>query len=282
MIKDKALTITLNHAPAVNEEPMNARDKTNTLIILTPEGIEFSLQLAGPITRCMAWWIDMVSISVLASLVNTILVFIGLFSGYLAYAIAILSYFVISIGYGIFFEWYWQGQTLGKKFLRLRVMDEQGLRLQFNQIVIRNLLRFVDSLPAFYLVGGMSCLISKRAQRLGDFVANTIVVWNPRLDEPDLDQLLGGKYNSFRKHPHLEARLRQHISPAEARIALQALVRRDEIEPAARVELFENLVSYFKSVVTFPPEATDGISDEQYIRNVVDALFRPKTATKTV
>ena len=125
MLKDKALTITLNPEPALDEEPMNARDKTNSLIILTPEGIEFSLQLAGPITRCMAWWIDMVSISVLASLVNTILVFIGLFSGYLAYAIAILSYFVISIGYGIFFEWYWQGQTLGKKFLRLRVMDEQ-------------------------------------------------------------------------------------------------------------------------------------------------------------
>lgn len=261
---------------------MNSQAKTNSLIIITPEGIEFSLQLAGPITRCMAWWIDTISISVIFSIVNTILAFIGILSGNVAYALAILSYFVISIGYWIFFEWYWQGQTIGKKFLRLRVMDEQGLRLQFNQVVIRNLLRFVDSLPVFYLVGGLSCLISKRAQRLGDFVANTIVVWNPRIDEPDLDQLLGGKYNSFRKYPHLEARLRQHVSPAEARIALQALVRRDEIEPGARVELFESLVSHFKSIVTFPPEATDGISDEQYIRNVVDALFRPKTTTKKV
>jgi len=229
----------------------------------------------------MAWWIDIVSISVLFSIVNTILAFIGILSGNVAYALAILSYFAISIGYGIFFEWYWQGQTLGKKLLRLRVMDNQGLRLQFNQVVIRNLLRFVDSLPAFYLVGGMSCLISKRAQRLGDFAANTIVIWTPRLDEPDLDQLLEGKYNSFRNYPHLEARLRQHVSPAEARIALQALVRRDEIEPRPRVELFESLVSHFKAIVTFPPDAIEGISDEQYMRNIVDALFRPKTAVNS-
>ena len=102
------------------------------------------------------------------------------------------------------------------------------------------------------------------------------MVWNPRLDEPDLDQLLEGKYNSFRQYPHLEARLRQHVSPTEAQIALQALLRRDEFEPRSRVELFHGIVNHFKSVLSFPAEATDGISDEQYLRNVVDALFRTK------
>jgi hypothetical protein len=156
------------------------------------------------------------------------------------------------------------------------------LQLQFSQVVIRNLLRFVDSLPGLYLVGGLACLINRRAQRLGDFAANTIVVWIPQIDEPDLDQLLEGKYNSFRKYPHLEARLRQHVSPAEARIALQALLRRDEIDPGARVELFASLSSHFKSFVNFPPEATDGISDEQYIRNIVDALYCARTSSKSV
>ncbi|MGD8445080.1 MAG: RDD family protein, partial [Desulfobacterales bacterium] len=89
--------------------------------------------------------------------------------------------------------------------------------------------------------------------------------------------LLEGKYNSFRKYPHLEARLRHQVSPAEAQIALQALVRRDEFEPQDRVQLFESIVNYFKSIVTFPQEATDSISDEQYIRNLVDALYRPKS-----
>jgi hypothetical protein len=152
-------------------------------------------------------------------------------------------------------------------------MDVQGLRLRFSQVVIRNLLRFVDSLPAFYMVGGIACLISQRAQRLGDFAANTIVVWNPRISEPDLDQLLEGKYNSFHDYPHLEARLRQHVTPQQAGIALQAVLRRDELTPQARIELFRDLASHFKRIVAFPEEATEGISDEQYLRNVVDVLF---------
>ena len=182
----------------------------------------------------------------------------------------IIGFFIVSIGYGILTEWYWHGQTLGKRLLRLRVMDEQGLRLQFSQIVIRNLLRFVDSLPALYLVGGLACLFNKRAQRLGDFAANTVVVWNPRIAEPDLNQLLESKYNSFREYPHIEARLRQNVVPLEAQIAVESIVRRNDLEPGARVELFHELSDYFKSIVSFPQAATDGISDEQYVRNVVE------------
>ena len=252
--------------------------KTNTLTIKTPEGIAFSLQLAGPVTRFLALSIDVMAVSVAASILQTFLAFLGVVSLDLAYAIMMLVYFIISIGYGIFFEWYWQGQTLGKKMLRLRVMDEQGLRLQFSQIVIRNLLRSVDSLPGLYLIGGLVCLFSKRAQRLGDFAANTIVVWNPRILTPDLDQLFEGKFNSLREYPHLEARLRQRVSPSEAQVALQALLRRDQLEPQARVELFHEVADYFKAIVNFPQEATEGISDEQYVRNVVDALYQTKSS----
>ena len=248
--------------------------QTNTLTIKTPEGIEFSLLLAGPVTRFLAWSVDLLAILAVNKLLTVLLGMMGVISRDLAGAAGILGYFVVSIGYGIALEWYWNGQTLGKRLLRLRVNDVNGLQLQFSQIVIRNLLRFIDSLPALYLVGGLACLVNRRAQRLGDIVANTIVVWNPQVDEPDLDQLLEGKYNSFRNYPHLEARLRQHISPSEARIALQALVRRDELKPRSRVTFFENIAAHFKSIVTFPAEAIEGISDEQYIRNVVDALYR--------
>jgi len=253
-----------------------SRNKSNTLTIRTPEGVVFSLQLAGPITRFMGWVIDLACISAISFILNILFKIIGIISQDFAMAVGILSYFVVSTGYGIATEWYWQGQTLGKRLLRLRVMDEQGLRLQFSQIVIRNLLRFVDSLPLFYMVGGMACLMSKRAQRLGDFAANTLVVWNPSVSKPDLNQLLEGKFNSFRQYPHIEARLRQRVSPQEAGVALQAIMRRDEIEPDFRIELFKDIVSYFKSVAQFPQEATDGISDEQYVRNVVDALYRTK------
>ena len=253
-------------------------DKINSLTIRTPEGIEFSLMLAGPVTRFLAWSVDLLVILVASKLLNVLLGVLGIVSRDLAMAASVLGYFVVSIGYGIVTEWYWRGQTLGKRLLRLRVTDVRGLQLQFSQIVIRNLLRFVDSLPFLYLVGGLTCLINRRAQRLGDVVANTIVVWSPRVDEPDLDQLLEGKYNSFRKYPHLEARLRNHVSPAEAQVALQSLVRRDEFEPRARVQLFQRIVTYFKAIVSFPQEAIEGISDEQYIRNLVDALYRPKAS----
>ena len=257
-----------------------SRSKANTLNIRTPEGVVFSLQLAGPVTRFMAWAIDLACISAISSILNILLKIIGIINYDIAMAVGILSYFVVSTGYGIATEWYWQGQTLGKRLLKLRVMDEHGLRLQFSQIVIRNLLRFVDSLPLFYMVGGLACLISRRAQRLGDFAANTIVVWNPSVSKPDLDQLFEGKYNSFRQYPHIEARLRQRASPQEAGIALQAIMRRDELDPLARVELFHDIAGYFKAVVAFPQEATDGISDEQYVRNVVDALYRTKTSMR--
>jgi uncharacterized RDD family membrane protein YckC len=250
--------------------------KTNTLIIKTPEGIEFSLLLAGPITRFLAWAIDLGTIIALITILNVIFGLLGILSRDLAMAANIIGFFIISIGYGILTEWYWQGQTLGKRLLRLRVMDEQGLRLQFSQIVVRNLLRFVDSLPALYLVGGLACLFNKRAQRLGDFAANTVVVWNPRIAEPDLNQLLESKYNSFREYPHIEARLRQHVTPLEAQIAVESIVRRNDLQPRARIELFRELSEYFKSIVSFPQEATDGISDEQYVRNIIEALFRPK------
>ncbi|MCP4689329.1 MAG: RDD family protein, partial [Desulfobacterales bacterium] len=46
--------------------------------------------------------------------------------------------------------------------------------------------------------------------------------------------------------------------------------------PRARVSLFRELADHFKKIVAFPPEAVEGISDEQYIRNVVEALFRPR------
>ena len=253
-------------------------ESNKTLRIKTPEGVVFTLQLAGPIPRFLGWSVDMLAIAVLSSVINSILGVVGAISQDLAMAAGVLGAFLISIGYGITMEWYWQGQTLGKKLLRLRVLDIQGLHLQFSQVVIRNLLRFIDTLPLFYTVGGLTCLLSPKAQRLGDIAANTIVVWNPKLAEPDLNQILGGKFNSLAGYPHLAARLRQKVTPDEAAVALQAVLRRDELEDGARVELFARIADHFRQLVPFADEANEGISDEQYVRNVVDVIYRSKVS----
>jgi ethanolamine utilization protein EutA (predicted chaperonin) len=52
------------------------------------------------------------------------------------------------------------------------------------------------------------------------------------------------------------------------------LARRDLLEPQARIELFAEIAAHFRSKVQFPPESTDGIADEQFVRNVVDSLYR--------
>ncbi len=261
---------------AGKEERCTVRGKTRTLLIQTPEGIVFSLLLAGPITRFLAWVIDLVAITAAAGVARGVLSFAGLISVDLSRGLTILAYFLISIGYGIAAEWYWRGQTIGKRLLRLRVMDAQGLTLRFSQVVIRNILRFVDSLPLLYAAGGIACLFSRRAQRLGDIAADTIVIRIPKTMDPDLEQIFAGKYNSLRDCPHLCSRLRQRTTPEEAALALQAVLRREEFEPVSRVALFRKIGAHFRSIVEFPEEALHGITDEQYVRNVVDVLYRAR------
>jgi uncharacterized RDD family membrane protein YckC len=243
--------------------------RTNTLLLRTPEGIVFSLPLAGPVSRFLAWSVDVGCIMAATSLLHQALSLLGSFAS----ATNIVAYFVISIGYGIGCEWYWRGQTVGKRVLKLRVMDVQALRLDFSQIVIRNLLRFVDMLPGLYLVGGTACVLSRRFQRLGDLAANTIVVRNPDVPQPNLEQLLGGKFNSLLEYRHLTARLRQRTSPQSAAVALEALLRRDSLDPQARLQVFASLAQHFRELVEFPPEAVEQLSDEQYVRNVVEILY---------
>lgn len=252
--------------------------RTNTLIIRTPEGIVFSFLLASPVTRFLAYTVDLACIAALTALARIVISLLEVVNLDFGAAIGVLIFFVLQIGYGMTCEWWWRGQTIGKRMLHLRVMDAQGLRVQFSQIAIRNLLRVVDMLPAFYLLGGVVAWFSPKTQRLGDLAASTIVIRTPKIEQPDLEQVAPGKFNSLRQHPHLEARLRQKISPVEARLALQALLRRDEFEPASRAELFARLGTHFRALVEFPPEAVEGITDEQYLRNVVDVVFRPRTA----
>jgi uncharacterized RDD family membrane protein YckC len=252
--------------------------RTSTLKIRTPEGIVFSQLLAGPVTRFLAWFIDLMCIATVVTTFGFLLVPLQLISPDLAAGVATLSYFVVSIGYGVLFEWWWRGQTIGKKLLRLRVVDAEALRLQFSQIVLRNLLRFIDSLPLFYFVGGLICWFSPKCQRLGDIAANTVVVRFPRVAEPDVEQLLAGKFNSLRPYPHLTARLRQRVSPTEAGIVLQALLRRDEFDLNDRIELFAELAAHFRAKVEFPALAIADITDEQYLRNVADVIFRARSA----
>jgi len=244
-----------------------------SLTIETPEGVEFSYDLASPATRALAWIVDAAAIVGLSKGAGKACEWLAKLNPDWGTAIAVILYFAISVGYGIVLEWRWHGQTLGKRVVGLRVVDAQGLRLQLSQVILRNLLRLVDILPAVYLVGGLACFFSRNCQRLGDLAAGTIVARLRTPEAPDLEQVAPAKYNSLLAYPHLAARLRSLASAEAVAIAVRAVSRRDGYDPLARIELFGELAEYFQGLVQFPEAAREGLTDEQYVRSVLRVIY---------
>ena len=101
-------------------------------------------------------------------------------------AIMILILFLVFSGYFILFEWLWDGQTPGKRLLKLRVIREDGRPITLWEAMARNLLRVFDAAPGFFLpiysVGLIVIFLSNRDQRVGDLFAGTVVI-RERTDE---------------------------------------------------------------------------------------------------
>jgi len=253
---------------------MTSASRTTVLTIVTPEGVSFPLHLASPLVRSVAWMVDVSLIAaVIWALLNLLNPFLVVMPD-IAIAFTLLALFAVELGYFILFEWLWKGRTLGKRLLGLRVMDAAGLDLSFHQVVVRNLLRFIDWLPRIYLLGGIVSLLSPRYQRLGDLAAQTIVVRVIPSFEPNLSMIEPGKFNSLRAYPHLIARLRKAVGPDESAVLLNALLRRNALDPDARAVIYAELAQLIRARSTFPAEALDGLSDEHYLGNVADILYR--------
>ena len=101
-------------------------------------------------------------------------------------AILIIVLFLVFAGYFIVFEWLWNGQTPGKRLLKLRVIRDDGRPLTLWEAIARNLLRICDAVPGFiipiYSVGLIVIFLNGRDQRVGDIFAGTVVV-RERTDE---------------------------------------------------------------------------------------------------
>jgi uncharacterized RDD family membrane protein YckC len=95
-------------------------------------------------------------------------------------AILIIVLFLLFAGYFIVFEWLWNGQTPGKRLLKLRVIREDGRPITLWEAIARNLLRIFDAVPGFilpvYSIGLISIFMSSRDQRVGDVFAGTVVI----------------------------------------------------------------------------------------------------------
>ena len=131
--------------------------RASALRIETPEGVVFSLRLASPVLRALAWGVDALVLAAAATVIKQGAHVFAMLGTDWASALTVVLYFAASLAYAMIFEWYWRGQTLGKRLLGLRVVDAQGLRLRPAQVVLRNLLRAIDFLPAS-LSGRSDCV----------------------------------------------------------------------------------------------------------------------------
>ena len=245
-----------------------------SLRIKIPEGIEFSMPVADPLVRGIALLIDFFVKVILSSITSVFIGYVSILFSDMATTIGYISGFIIFIWYPVIFEWWWRGQTPGKRMMNLRVVDARGLNLSFSQILIRNLLRFVDILPMGYVLGGCVALSSRTGQRLGDIAGGTVVVCAHNVFMPNIEELMPAQYNSLRDYAYITARLRQLTAPQEALLLANSLLRREQLEPQARLKVFGALRKHFEQKAKYPEKLTIGMSDEQYIRDVADILFR--------
>ncbi|HWA14647.1 MAG TPA: RDD family protein [Burkholderiales bacterium] len=149
-----------------------------TARIGTPEGIELTLRVAGPVPRALAWVLDVLVRGVLLALIGIIAGLLGQFGT----AIMLLSMFLLEWLVPAWFEVNWNGATPGKRAMGLMVLHDDGTPVRWSAALTRNLLRALDFLPAFYFLGWCSMVSNRDFKRLGDFAANTLVVY--RDDKP--------------------------------------------------------------------------------------------------
>jgi len=186
-----------------------------TLIIETPERVPLHFALASIGNRFIACAID--HTIQIVSLIALVIIFLLIqdFSDFgnrltsapkWVQAVLIVLVFLLMSGYFAFFEWIWNGQTPGKRWLKLRVIREDGRPISFFEAMVRNLLRNFDIMPGlFYSVGLISVFATERDQRVGDLVAGTVVVREREAEAPAFAEVFAS--------PVSDAALRRSFKP---------------------------------------------------------------------
>ncbi len=151
--------------------------KLDTLATIeAPEAIDIVLRPAGILPRSIAFMIDF-AIRLIWFLVT--FPFLAMLGSFGIGLILLNAFFSIWL-YSIICEVRFNGVTLGKKALGLRVVNDDGTPIQFAASLLRNLLRTADVLPMFYTFGILSCTFHPQAKRLGDLVAGTLVIYTDK------------------------------------------------------------------------------------------------------
>ena len=171
----------------------------DVLIIETPERVPLHFGLASIGNRFLACAIDHTIQMLTLALIGVASLILMSFSAIeqmvasapkWVLAVMIILLFLVFAGYFTFFEWIWSGQTPGKRWLKLRVIREDGRPITFWEASVRNLIRPLDMFPmGSYSIGLIAVFVSTRDQRIGDMVGGTVVVREREAEAPEFDQV---------------------------------------------------------------------------------------------
>jgi uncharacterized RDD family membrane protein YckC len=223
--------------------------------VATPEGIELTLRLAGPVPRALAWLVD------LAIRVGIVLVVMTAASplGRAGAGVVLLAAFFVEWLLPAWFEAQMGGQTPGKRVFGIAVLNDDGTPLRWPGALTRNLLRAVDFLPLLYAAGCITMLFTPQHRRLGDLLAGTLLVREERFD---LD-----KYTAPAPAPSVPVAAGGpvRLTPEDVELILTFLDRAPWLEPEARrrlgsrmVERFGGLTEAERAAVLASPESIEG------------------------
>jgi uncharacterized RDD family membrane protein YckC len=224
----------------------------------TPEQIDVSYAIAGIGSRFMAALVDTIIITAALFLIlvpgtagavfviGVILAFLGSDDAAgtaVPFALAgtgFLSFCIIGLYY-ILFEAFWQGQSPGKRWLGIRVIREGGYPIGFSTAVVRNVVRLIDFLPVYYMIGLVVMFIDRKSRRLGDLAAGTIVVKEQKgvkLETLDVESRILTRAEQPTGDSRWPAiRDVRHLTPADRSLLREFLQRRATLPPetAARI-----------------------------------------------
>ena len=236
------------------------------LNIDTPENVIFGYEVVGIGSRFMAALVDTTIIIVLQIVVNLTMVLllfnlleIDMGAGWVTAVFGLIS-FALLWGYYIFFEMLWNGQTPGKRWLGLRVLRSDGTPITLTESIIRNLVRFIDFLPAFYGLGVVVMFVNAQSRRLGDLAAGTLVVRDQA--NLTLENLTEAPRRELRLQipPHVVEQVNgwplERLSDADIQLAEDYLQRRTELENGAQLaeQILGRLLAHM--AITEPQSAT--------------------------
>jgi uncharacterized RDD family membrane protein YckC len=142
-------------------------------------GVDLTLNIAGPGNRSYAFVIDWHLRLLLACAWLILAYYVLQFSLSVKSHDALFSVLPASIIYFLYhpiLEVAMRGKTPGKRIAGIRIVTRSGGTPSTAAILIRNMFRLIDSLPAFYVIGLITCFVTVNRVRVGDMAAGTLLV----------------------------------------------------------------------------------------------------------